>query len=737
MRVPVATTSRTKTPSWKGKERETVVEREGSGGSNGVVLPLQLLTESMYQSVYTLPVLVGGGRQNLSLQVDTGSADLWIASTSCSSSPCSGTGGHLYDPSTATAADDSFALSYLRGSVSGDIVWDAVSLGGYNITNQALAAVSSVDGEPLDPLYSGILGLALPADSSIYLSIGNDEGNALAANLFGMTSSASAPSAPFLSLSLGRPGFNDVPSVLGVGLHPSELVPDPSKVEYRDLVTNYNYDQFWATSVRDITVWVDGKAKVIALGDSTSGATYPTAVLDSGTPVILASPVIASGIYAALGMTAASDGTYYIPCTTPINMTITLDDRTQIPLHPLDLSTSSSTAGSYCMGMIQSTAQMTSSVHVPDVVLGVPFLRSVYMVMAYENPDEGGTFSSDDTYQHAGEQANPQLGLMALTNATQAIKEFNQTRLGGGASGSSTGSGSGTHGKKLSVGIDVLLGCVGFLVLCAVIFVARWLYYKRKWRRVPGDFESDNKDLPDVRYTLARHSSMTDRYSMADSSKSPPRRPTPLRNASSYYGEADALGFLSSMPNGATERTGERRHDEGPARASVASWDSFCMSQTKPSGSPYAYQRAGLDSPPGSPGLPLPEGGRGSVVSGDASSPAASHRRLESDESLAVPLLAHTRTPSSGGGVARSEDLADYGLHLRPQAPTRRPGYERMTSFTSADLDSAQRSGVVGEDQDAGEHRDAHPVFSQQRVESDHSCSELDRTLPPSCVTES
>jgi len=126
MHVPAATTSHTKTRSWKGKERETIVEREGSGGSTGVVLPLQLLTESMYQSVYTLPVLVGGGRQNLSLQVDTGSADLWIASTSCSSSACSGTDGHLYDPYTATAAADSFALSYLRGSVSGDIVWDAV-----------------------------------------------------------------------------------------------------------------------------------------------------------------------------------------------------------------------------------------------------------------------------------------------------------------------------------------------------------------------------------------------------------------------------------------------------------------------------------------------------------------------------------------------------------------------------------------------------------------------------------
>ncbi|KAH9923211.1 uncharacterized protein B0H18DRAFT_1212280 [Fomitopsis serialis] len=89
---------------------------------------------------------------------------------------------------------------------------------------------------------SGILGLALASVSSIYFSIATDDGNALAANLFGMASSASVPSAPFSSRSLRHPGFDDVSSVLSVGVHPSNLVPDPSKVGFSDFATNSNYD---------------------------------------------------------------------------------------------------------------------------------------------------------------------------------------------------------------------------------------------------------------------------------------------------------------------------------------------------------------------------------------------------------------------------------------------------------------------------------------------------------------
>lgn len=134
MHAGAASTSRV----WKGKARQQPVPREGPGGNGGVVLPLQLLSGSPYESVYTLSVLVGPSRQNLSLQVDTGSADLWIASKSCSSSSCSQTGGHLYDPSSSTSTGQTFDMTYAEGQVIGPIVWDTVDVGGYTITNQAL-----------------------------------------------------------------------------------------------------------------------------------------------------------------------------------------------------------------------------------------------------------------------------------------------------------------------------------------------------------------------------------------------------------------------------------------------------------------------------------------------------------------------------------------------------------------------------------------------------------------------
>jgi hypothetical protein len=72
-------------------------------------------------------------------------------------------------------------------------------------------------------------------------------------------------------------------------------------------------------------------------------------------------------------------------------MTITLDNRPEIPLHPLDLTgepSVGSAASTYCIGLIQA-----ADVHLTrpdsdagDMILGVPFLRNVYTVMAYDPP---------------------------------------------------------------------------------------------------------------------------------------------------------------------------------------------------------------------------------------------------------------------------------------------------------------------------------------------------------------
>jgi hypothetical protein len=92
--------------------------------------------------------------------------------------------------------------------------------------------------------------------------------------------------------------------MLGIGRHPSELVSDPSLIQYSALVAN----RFWEVEVSAITVYINGTAMPVQLGRSRSGNIYPTATLDSGVPFILATSAIANGIYGALGIQPATDG---------------------------------------------------------------------------------------------------------------------------------------------------------------------------------------------------------------------------------------------------------------------------------------------------------------------------------------------------------------------------------------------------------------------------------------------
>ncbi len=215
--------------------------------------------------------------------------------------------------------------------MSGPIYWDEVQVGGYTINNQALgvhlrslspifldasfstAAATSVDSEPLEHEFNGVLGLALPLDSLIAHSItpviGNGrDGAPFSSNLLGITPANSAPSSRFFSLSLSRPGSSAVPSLLGIGRHPSQLVPDPSQIMYSTVVPQNNSILFWEVQVRAITLYVNGSALSVNIDDPRSGNVFPTAVLDSGVPFIFASTNVANGIYGALGIGPAADG---------------------------------------------------------------------------------------------------------------------------------------------------------------------------------------------------------------------------------------------------------------------------------------------------------------------------------------------------------------------------------------------------------------------------------------------
>ena len=249
-----------------------------------------------------------------------------------------------------------------------------------------------------------------------------------------------------------------------------------------------------------------------------------------------------------------------------MNMTVTLDSRTDIPLHPLDLTysgqsmsgslasgplhsspltsggVSSASSSSMCLGLIQSYPPDSGVTDIADVVLGVPFMRSVYTVLAYDPPDAKGAFPNASTSIMPTIQ--PRLGLLSLINTTLALEEFHQERVlnqpllpnaNQAGSNSSTGSGGGSRsnvaepgGKKLSVGVEVLLGILGFLFLICAIFGSWYLVQRRRRARdrrealarglyVGAESDDDEKDRAalmqrEAAFMLARRSTVSSRY---------------------------------------------------------------------------------------------------------------------------------------------------------------------------------------------------------------------------------
>ena len=167
-------------------------------------------------------------------------------------------------------------------------------------------------------------------------------------------------------------------------------------------------------------------------------------------------------------------------------MTITLDGQSELPLHPLDLTAepTGQSNSQYCTGLIQTNPSgLAANSDIGDMVLGVPFMRNVYTVMAYEQPDATGNFNN--SFQFG---THPMLGLLGLTNAIQAMEEFDHVRvlkqpLGDGSSQQSSSPQGDT--SQLSVGVKILIGLVGFFALSLVFFALRCFFARKRWRGHP------------------------------------------------------------------------------------------------------------------------------------------------------------------------------------------------------------------------------------------------------------
>ncbi|KAK6429558.1 hypothetical protein LTR95_014294 [Oleoguttula sp. CCFEE 5521] len=126
-------------------------------------------TPESNESEYLSPVSVGG--QTLNLDFDTGSADLWVFSTSLSSSSI---GQHAaFDPSKSPTWEDypgaSWQIMYGDGSgASGTVGLDIVEVGGATASRQAVEIATKVSSSFVsDENNDGLLGLGFSKINTI------------------------------------------------------------------------------------------------------------------------------------------------------------------------------------------------------------------------------------------------------------------------------------------------------------------------------------------------------------------------------------------------------------------------------------------------------------------------------------------------------------------------------------------------------------------------------------------
>ncbi|KAJ7067092.1 acid protease [Mycena amicta] len=127
------------------------------------------LTDEEDDTEWAGTISIGTPAQKFLIDFDTGSSDLWVPSSSCTSSTCkSKTRYTASSSSTSSKKSGTFTIQYGDGStVSGPVYTDTVAVAGVKATKQYFSPVttlsSSFNGDPID----GILGLAFPAISNL------------------------------------------------------------------------------------------------------------------------------------------------------------------------------------------------------------------------------------------------------------------------------------------------------------------------------------------------------------------------------------------------------------------------------------------------------------------------------------------------------------------------------------------------------------------------------------------
>ncbi|KAF8143642.1 acid protease [Mycena galopus ATCC 62051] len=297
-------------------------------------------------------IYIGTPGQKFFVLFDTGSADLWVPSSSCKTSACASKSKFTASLSvTAVKKSGTFSIEYGSGDVSGPVYTDTVVVAGIKATKQYFSPATLTSDLAVYP-FDGILGLAFPAISNLFESpffnTAHDEGN-VKKNQFSFFLAESG-SELFL-------GGNDPAKYTG-------------NIEWHSIDPSFGY-------------WVipGASAKV---GSTTVASNFET-IIDSGATYMYGPPAAVAKFYRAIpGAGSIGDGFYVYPCASLPTISFKWGGQAWV-VSPTTFNLGEFEPG-YCVGaLVGADLGFGSNVW----LLGNVFMRNVYTSFDFDKEAVG------------------------------------------------------------------------------------------------------------------------------------------------------------------------------------------------------------------------------------------------------------------------------------------------------------------------------------------------------------
>lgn len=374
--------------------------------------------------LYTADVAVGA--KTYTLQLDTGSSDLWFAPDKDYNQTFAQ--AKIYEPLQVN-------LTYGTGWAAGSVAQIDVEFAGFSIKNQSLLFITAlsewdVEFEKEYPIYRGIAGLSFDTlsqvNNEVYQATNDTWGRSLMSNVL-----LSDPSTPnHIAFFLDRTGdLNDTDTGLfDIGTYAAgyESIADQPKHEVFSGHAGGNLH--WNILIDGITI--NGTEQTltsgVVVGSSTGITNAPpagsiSALLDTGTSAAQLPEAVFTALYEGMGGVLINGTTKYaVPCMAEADLEFKIGNQTAI-VHPLDLTDVKVTDGNgqnitFCTNAYEPGESGGEDL---DIILGDAFLRNVYALYNYGNFVKDLSGHSVDT---------PFIQILPLTDAQKASAEFKEVR---------------------------------------------------------------------------------------------------------------------------------------------------------------------------------------------------------------------------------------------------------------------------------------------------------------------